>query len=284
MQITELLLTNKTARPGTKITPKALVIHWTANESKGADAIANRNYFNNPTTEASAHYIVDDKQIIRCLPETEMGYHVGAKMYKQDALTKLSSYPNNCTIGIEMCVNAGADFKAMYQRTVELAADILKRYGWNTTNLWRHYDITGKTCPAFFVSDDKAAKYLNLSAAQAWQQFINDVHKILTGNPQPTVDNSCKLQLNGKTMHTIAHLTDGTAYIPVRDFTRELGHDDWLDWCDCHRRIVLKNVYLQSTKLVNGTGLAATREIAGILKLDVDWDAQNKVVKLKGEL
>ncbi len=60
MQITEMLLTNPTARPGTKIVPKGLVIHWTANEKKGADAVANRNYFNKPTTEASAHYIVDD--------------------------------------------------------------------------------------------------------------------------------------------------------------------------------------------------------------------------------
>jgi len=82
MQITEMLLTNPTARPGTKIVPKGLVIHWTANERKGADAVANRNYFNKPTTEASAHYIVDDWQIVRCLPEIEMGYHVGAKSYK----------------------------------------------------------------------------------------------------------------------------------------------------------------------------------------------------------
>ncbi|TGU66736.1 N-acetylmuramoyl-L-alanine amidase, partial [Mesorhizobium sp. M00.F.Ca.ET.186.01.1.1] len=48
MQITEMLLTNPTARPGTKIVPKGLVIHWTANEKKGADAVANRNYFNKP--------------------------------------------------------------------------------------------------------------------------------------------------------------------------------------------------------------------------------------------
>ncbi|KZE51438.1 hypothetical protein AV540_00245 [Brevibacillus parabrevis] len=129
MQIIDMLLTNKTARPGTKIVPKGLVIHWTANEGKGADAVANRNYFNKPTTEASAHYCVDDKQIVRCLPENEMGYHVGAKSYKPEALQKLTTYPNNCSIGIEMCVNQDGDFRAMYQRTVELAADILKRYG-----------------------------------------------------------------------------------------------------------------------------------------------------------
>ncbi|MCG6197354.1 hypothetical protein H1215_09215 [Anoxybacillus sp. LAT_38] len=50
MQIVDMLLTNKNARPGTKITPRGLVIHWTANEGKGADAVANRNYFKNQST------------------------------------------------------------------------------------------------------------------------------------------------------------------------------------------------------------------------------------------
>lgn len=181
MQITDMLLTNKNARPGTKIIPKGLALHWTANEGRGANALANRNYFNNPTTEASAHYIVDDKQIIRCLPETEMGYHVGAKTYKPDALAKLSPYPNNCTIGIEMCVNQDGDFKAMYQRTVALAADILKHYGWGVDKLWRHYDITGKNCPAYFVSDDKAKQYTGLTALQAWEKFKQDVQCTIKG-------------------------------------------------------------------------------------------------------
>lgn len=183
MQITEMLLTNKNARPGTRITPRGLVIHWTANESKGANAVANRNYFNNPTTEASAHYIVDDRQIIRCLPENEMGYHVGAKSYKPNALTQLSTYPNNCTIGIEMCVNIDGDFHEMYQKTLELVADILKRYGWGVNHLWRHFDITGKNCPAYFVSDDYARKFMGMTASQAWDKLKGDVNKMI--NPQP---------------------------------------------------------------------------------------------------
>lgn len=152
MNITEMLLTNVNSRPKKKIVPKGVVIHWTANERSGANATANRNYFNKPTTVASAHYIVDDKQIIRCLPEDEMGYHVGAQTYSQAALNKLSNYPNNCTIGIEMCVNADGSFAKMYEQTVALTADILKRHGWGVEHLWRHYDITGKNCPAFLSS------------------------------------------------------------------------------------------------------------------------------------
>jgi len=153
-QFKEMLLTpGVKGRPGKNISPKALVIHWTANTGRGADAVANRNYFNSGVA-ASAHYIVDDHQVVQCLPENEMAYHVGAKQYKSDAVQKLSSYPNNCTIGIEMCVNADGDFKKTYQNTIELAVDILKRHRWGIDRLWRHYDVTGKDCPRYFVNDN----------------------------------------------------------------------------------------------------------------------------------
>jgi N-acetylmuramoyl-L-alanine amidase len=35
--------------------------------------------------------------------ENEIGYHVGAQKYTDRALRELSTYPNNCTIGIELC-------------------------------------------------------------------------------------------------------------------------------------------------------------------------------------
>ncbi len=177
----EYLDTTARSRPGTKITPKGLVIHWTANQKKGAKAINNRNYFNDSGQAVSAHYVADDTEIVQCLPENEMAYHVGAKMYKKEALQQLSSYPNNCTIGIEMCVNVDGDFTKTYQNTVQLAADILKRYGWTINQLWRHYDITGKDCPRFFVDDAIAKHFGFTSAADGWKQFKIDVNNLKEG-------------------------------------------------------------------------------------------------------
>jgi len=168
-------------RPGTKISPKALVIHWTANEDKGADAVANRNYFNNSGEAVSAHYIVDNHQVVQCLPENEMAYHVGATSYKPQVLKLLSPYPNNCTIGIEMCVNKNGVFRKMYENTISLASDILDRYKWDIGNLWRHYDVTGRHCPGFFVADSTAVRYGFDSAAAGWEKFKKDV---LQGGPQ----------------------------------------------------------------------------------------------------
>ena len=169
-------------RPGRKIVPKAVVIHWTANTNQGADAVANRNYFeNHPQNKVSAHYIVDDRQVVQCLPENEMAYHVGATRYHPKALELLSSYPNDCTIGIEMCVNKDGDFNKTYQNTVALTADILRRYGWGVDRLWRHYDITWKNCPRFFVSDEAARAYGFPSATEGWELFKKDVQQILKG-------------------------------------------------------------------------------------------------------
>ncbi len=281
MQIVEMLLTNKNARPGTKITPKGLVFHWTANEGKGANAVANRNYFNKPTTEASAHYIVDDKQIVRCLPENEMAYHVGAKQYKLEAVAKLSKYPNDCTIGIEMCVNADGDFRATYRRTVELAADILRRYGWGVDHLWRHYDITGKCCPAYFVDDKKARQYLGTDAATAWREFKDDVHKLLTANPQQTqkpVD-KVSVEINGCRLPVQGYLRDGVSWLPIRAVAEAVGGK--VEWCACTKQVRVNGKDVTES-IESGTSYAPARELAAILELAVVWDQGTKTVKLKG--
>ncbi|MGG0885910.1 N-acetylmuramoyl-L-alanine amidase [Brevibacillus parabrevis] len=280
MQITEMLLTNPTARPGTKIVPKGLVIHWTANEKKGADAVANRNYFNKPTTEASAHYIVDDRQIIRCLPETEMGYHVGAKSYKPEALKQLSSYPNNCTIGIEMCVNADGDFWTMYKRTVELAADILRRYSWSVDKLWRHFDITGKNCPAYFVMDDKAKQYIGLTATQAWDKFKTDVKAALNPNPQPVqkVVDKVSIEINGKLLAVTGYLQDGVSWLPIRAVAEAVGGK--VGWCASTKQVTVNGHDLTET-IEAGVSFAPARELAAALGLQVEWDGARKTVMLK---
>ncbi|MDH6351947.1 N-acetylmuramoyl-L-alanine amidase [Brevibacillus sp. 1238] len=279
MQIIDMMLTNKTARPGTKIVPKGLVIHWTANEGKGADAVANRNYFNKPTTEASAHYIVDDRQIIRCLPETEMGYHVGAKSYKPEAVARLSSYPNNATIGIEMCVNADGDFKVMYQRTVELAADILKRYGWSVDKLWRHFDITGKNCPAYFVSDDFSRRFTGLTATQAWSKFKADVEQALKPNPQPAQKPVDKVlvEINGKRLAASGYLKDGVSWLPIRAVAEAVGGK--VEWCQLTKQIKVNGKDINE-EIIEGTGYAWSKEIGAALGLTVEWDGETKTVRL----
>ena len=145
---------------------KGIIAHWTANPGWGANAMANRNYFNTTTRYASAHYIVDDRTIVQCIPDHEVAFHVGAKKYKpigeqmiEDDLT-----PNYYTIGFEMCVNTDGDWEKTYVNSVELARYLLNKYNFTIQDLYRHYDITGKLCPRMMIEE------------KDWQKFKQDVN------------------------------------------------------------------------------------------------------------
>jgi hypothetical protein len=209
-----------------------------------------------------------------------MGYHVGAKSYKSDALKRLSSYPNNCTIGIEMCVNVDGNFKKMYQNSLELAADILKRYGWGVDQLWRHYDITGKNCPAYFVTDSFAKRFFGLSPEQAWAKFKDDVQKLLTGSPQKNQTDVDKVSIEINRVHLPAqgYLMDGVSHLPIRAVAEAVGGK--IEWCAQTKQVKVNGHDLTET-IESGVSYAPARELAIALNLQVvDWNQSIKTVKL----
>jgi N-acetylmuramoyl-L-alanine amidase len=79
------------------------------------------------------------------------------------ALEELSYYPNNCTIGIELChINWEGEFRQeTLDSTKELVLELCERYSLGKENIYRHFDITGKECPRYFVRhEDKWADFL----------------------------------------------------------------------------------------------------------------------------
>lgn len=197
---------------------KAIIIHWTANTNRGANANANARYFNSDQyyiksngqkvkISASAHYVVDDKQIIRCIPDNEVGYHVGSKSgYKELIYTKIGiprgGSPNNYTIGIEMCVNADSDFVITRQNTIELTRYLLKIHNLTTNKVYRHYDITGKDCPKMMLDE------------AIWKQFLHEIDNTTDD------DDTVKLRVNTASLNVRAG--SGTNY-PVK---RKLNSGD----------------------------------------------------------
>ena len=138
---------------------KGVVIHYVANP--GSTAKENRDYFNNlqntHITKASSHYIVGlDGEIIQCIPQNEISY--------------ASNNRNKDTISIECC-HPGKDGKfneKTYDSVVRLTAWICKMYGLSSKNVIRHYDVTGKMCPKYYVKHE-----------QAWREFCNKVQECL---------------------------------------------------------------------------------------------------------
>lgn len=149
MEIQEKLLTiNPYSRSGeSQNRIENIVVHWVGNA--GSSAIANRNYFENlqntHKTYASSHYVIGlDGEIIRCIPDDEVAFHSG------------SYSMNRKSIGIEDCHPDwdGKFNENTYNSLVELCADICKKYELSVDNIIRHYDVTGKNCPKYYVEHE----------------------------------------------------------------------------------------------------------------------------------
>lgn len=156
----ELLTVNPYSRPGTALEKvNGIVIHYTANP--GATAIANRNYFENlkdtHTTKASSHFVVGlEGEIVQCIPTAEIAY--------------ASNDRNSDTISIECCYkNEDGSFEqATYDSVIKLTAWLCAKFGLTSENVIRHYDVTGKLCPLYYVEHE-----------DAWTQFKKDVDRYL---------------------------------------------------------------------------------------------------------
>ncbi len=151
--ITEKLLTpnnySRSEKPLKRV--KGIVIHYTANP--GTSANANRNYFENlrlqTKTSASSHFVIGlDGEILQCIPLDEIAF--------------ASNNRNDDTISIECChPDATGKFnQKTYNSLVALSAWLCSKYGLDKRDLLRHYDVTGKLCPLYYVKHEDAWKAL----------------------------------------------------------------------------------------------------------------------------
>ena len=152
----QYLTKNEFSRPGFALDEvKNIVVHYVANP--GTTAANNRNYFESlksgKSVKASSHFIVGlDGEVLQCIPLSEVAY---------------ANYPRNeDTISIEVCHpdDTGKFNAATYDSVIRLAAWLCKSYGLTEESLLRHFDISGKDCPRYFVQNEAE-----------WEQFKKDV-------------------------------------------------------------------------------------------------------------
>ena len=159
----QLLTVNEYSRPGTKLEKvNGIVVHYTGNP--GTTAMQNRNYFEglkeSKITKASSHYIIGlSGEIIQCIPLEEIAY--------------ASNERNADTISIECCIDndAGRFNEKTYDSLVHLVAWLVGEYDLKIEDIIRHYDVTGKICPKYFVEHESA-----------WEDFKLDVEKYIDEN------------------------------------------------------------------------------------------------------
>lgn len=155
-----------------------LVIHYTGND--GDSAAGNAAYFQNNTVKTSAHYFVDDTTVWRSVPDLRTAWAVGGKKYasapQTGGGTMYGIVTNSNSISIELCDTLRDGTYQASAATLENAAalcrELMAAYQIPATNVYRHFDVTGKLCPSYFVDETSWAGFKNqLETPMTQEQF-----------------------------------------------------------------------------------------------------------------
>ena len=155
----QLLPLNQWSRPGRPLMEvNGVVVHYVGNP--GTSAQNNRDYFANLAlthqTYASSHFVVGlEGEIIQCVPLSEISF--------------CSNDRNDDTIAIEVCHpdETGEFLPETRDSLVRLTAFLCESFGLEEDQIIRHYDVSGKICPRYYVEHPEAWDALKEQIAAA---------------------------------------------------------------------------------------------------------------------
>lgn len=144
---------------------KYLVYHYTGND--GDRAANNAVYFRDNVVQASAHYFVDDESIIRSVEDLRVAWAVGGKKWADCGQTgggaMYGIVTNTNSLSIEMCDTRRDGVYNVTEETMENALELgrmlMDQYGIPIENVYRHFDVTGKHCPQYFMDNSRWAAF-----------------------------------------------------------------------------------------------------------------------------
>ena len=159
----QLLPLNQWSRPGRPLMEvNGVVVHYVGNP--GTSAQNNRDYFANLAlthqTYASSHFVVGlEGEIIQCVPLSEISF--------------CSNDRNDDTIAIEVCHpdDTGVFGEETMASLIRLTAWLRETFDLETDQVIRHYDVSGKECPRYYVRNP-----------EAWEAFLADVDEAVAAD------------------------------------------------------------------------------------------------------
>lgn len=142
---------------------KYIVIHNTGN--KGDTAKNNATYFAKTNTRAAgAHFFVDQNgKIWRSIPMNRTAWAVGGSPYSGVEDKGGAKYHSKCTnynsVSIELCDIVDKEPSEKMIKSVKWLIKYIQKYCPNAKTIIRHWDVTGKNCPAIMAGkNDKEWK------------------------------------------------------------------------------------------------------------------------------
>lgn len=157
--------------------PTHICIHYIGTPTGTAKSQA--EYYRDNNLGLSPHYFVDALEVYQINDDNNASAHCGG-----------GTPPNGCTgnndnsVGVEMCTSGNYDVNTSTEKnTIELVKYLMLKYNIPVDNVFRHYDSSGKQCPAPFMSPEEVAKsQKNLDSnitfpngGERWTKFKNSL-------------------------------------------------------------------------------------------------------------
>lgn len=172
---------------GEKNPVKYIMVHQTANTSRGANAYMHaRLQANGNSRVASWHYQVDASNIYQSFPDTAQAWHAG------------NAYYNRNSIGIELTVNSDGNYNGTVEHGAELVKYLMNKHNVPISRVIRHKDASGKHCPR---------ELLNGKNGITWAKFKQMVQgkEVTTSTSKPKAGSTVGAK----------HIKDENAYFQV---------------------------------------------------------------------
>lgn len=210
---------------------KFIVVHWTSNESETATAMNHREYLQHATRYGSAHYFVDEKEIVQAIGDTTEAWSVGDNQGYGRALNGCTNYNS---ISVEMCVNNGYSSKMLFN-TIELVKELLRLYP--NARVCRHWDVSRKECPYGYHGQNNAKWNNFLEEIKKPRRLILDlskdsVAKEVKGESKPmTSKKKCVMYFKDGNADTARFIAQQLGRVPVfKDNGKDLPKEQHKDW------------------------------------------------------
>ena len=260
-------------RRGRKII--AIVNHITAGLMPGT-----LSWLRNPVAKASAHYVVTKTGVVyQLVKDEDTAWHAGI-INKPGWTLYDGSNPNYYSLGIEHEALAGESLtEPQYQATLELHRMLVEKHKIpvDRNHIIGHYYL------------DSVNRQNDPGPGFPWNRLLNDLARPNTGDSSPKI----VIEAGNNIINGFLH--EDRAYGPVREIATALGWQ--VEWLNEARIAVLlppadegQNKFNTARVVIASHSIAVTilgdmafapvRQLAAAMGYKVDWDGENKTVKI----
>ena len=197
---------------------------------------------NNPTnTYISWHFTVGEDGIYQSLPLDEVAYHAGDGSHVYGDIWYSSTYNkadcigggNRNGIGIESCINQGADYNVTIRMLAKLVAELLLEFNLSTERIKQHWHFSGKDCPGVIRHCGRWEEFKNLVKAEYFMktqlQGVEFEYKSLS--PE-VMDDTGKIIVKDGVARTVSYKVNVNGENLAKEYTLSSTIKAYEDWSE----------------------------------------------------